>query len=546
MRLKKNEEIYHQCMDLINGPGLSTEQKKAAQNIYDLEDRDNFKENVVEKMQAAVIQKHVEEECAKAAAKATSAALATAATTSTTRLTSPIKKPSLFSVSSAITGQKIGHRLSHTVLYSRDQRTTFTYEDTSRFRAQAIKGISNGYQTTDLDALARTDKPEDRSKALKSITKVIQTNHRFEEALAPFGMDEVFKINILESGNPRFVAESYNLFEDWHKVTPQQIIESCNNYTLYVKKEEVLKTWEQDLVWSRQKLEAWTTDDSVAQKVNIGLDIYEPYQRTGPLAFYVLMNTLIQCSTTTRAVLKQAWLYHMKPTDYDGGNISAFTTDWRNICHFLTCLGEDTSDSTRQLYQALTTCPNIQFANHFRTLYTMNDPKINTEEALIAEANAQYIRLTAEGKWSVRSTKEHAAFRQKKREDEKKKANKLAAKKAAASGNPPDPKANQGQVSKKTHDAQGHAIDRTPPKQGEPKERTNPQTKLIEHYCENKHCNRWGNHSTDKHDEWYKKLLENKKKRQENNKDKALESQSSTGAPQIPTSPLNGQSREQG
>ena len=55
-RRKKNEETYYQCRELINITATSSEQKKVANDIYKLEDRDNFKENVVEKMKVAIMQ----------------------------------------------------------------------------------------------------------------------------------------------------------------------------------------------------------------------------------------------------------------------------------------------------------------------------------------------------------------------------------------------------------------------------------------------------------------------------------------------------------
>ena len=521
--------------DIIAG-GTTDAQKAAGQAIFNgFRDPDNLPDHAVDDVRQAVLAQLLREQATSATA---------APPTAPARLAAPAGA-SPFTRATAVTGRSAENRLSHTVLYDRATRKDFPYEDVSRLRAQAVKGIPNGYVDTDLDALARTDKPEDRSKALKSITHVVQTNRRFCESLVPYGMDECFTIRILDPSNATVVREEYDLFTEWHKVTVDQILQSCNNYTLYIADDKVLKTYEQDMIWSRTKLEASISSNTVLQKVHLSLELHEPYQRIGPLTFKLLMDALVQCSEQTRAVLKQTWLYHLKPTDYDGGNITEFATDWRGIRIYLESMGEDVSDSVRQLFQALITCPNVIFANHFRTLYTMQDAKLDTEEGIITEANTQYRRLVAEGKWSVHSTKEHAAFRQKKKEEAKKKAQKLAAKKAAAEGTPTDPKANQGQVSRKTHDAQGHAIDRTPPKDSEPKKRENPQTKLIEEWCGNKHCFRWGNHSTENHDAWYKKLLENKKKRQQDNKDKALESQSSSGAPQIPTRPLNGQSREQ-
>ena len=123
--------------------------------------------------------------------------------------------------------------LAQTILYDREVRSTFDYESTSKLRQATSKGIPHGYQDIDLDALMHQDKSEDRSKALKAITHVIDSNERLLEAMIPFGMDEVFQIKILNPADPTQATGIYSLIKEFNDVTEEQIIKSCNDLTLY-------------------------------------------------------------------------------------------------------------------------------------------------------------------------------------------------------------------------------------------------------------------------------------------------------------------------
>ena len=268
------------------------------------------------------------------------------------------------------------------------------------------------------------------------------------------------------------------------------------------------------MLWSRQAIENSIKDTDLLNKLRIALEMYEPHERTGPLALKLLMDEQVQCSIHTRARIKATWLYEMGVTDYDGGNIIMFNADWRNIESFLQSLGEDVSDSARSYLQAMLNCPNQLFKNHFQTLQTMQSPKLGSTKDLMQEAHGTYRLLCADGKWTVRSKKEHSAFSAEKRR--KQEAARLKSHKTAGSPPPSPPSSDESAKAlqgKKTHDAKGHPIDRVPPKPGQPKNRVNPLTNKEEHFCEDPHCLRWGGHPTNKHQEWYKKLVDDKKKR---------------------------------
>ena len=58
-------------------------------------------------------------------------------------------------------------------------------------------------------------------------------------------------------------------------------------------------------------------------------------------------------------------------------------------------------------------------------------------------------------------------------------------------------------------------VDRNPPKEGEPHTRPNQFTGKDEFWCDKcPHGGRWGNHSTEKHNQWFKEFNEKKKKKE--------------------------------
>ena len=181
---------------------IRMEQEKTAQALADLT-----------KAQADLV-------IAKSAAKPTK---------SSTVADTPFKKSD---GSKAAKKEEIDHtkRIEVSTLFTREQRSTFDYEDKNRILASISKGIHDGYQEFDLDALMRNDKGEDRSKALQAITSTIQCNQRLKEKLLPFGTAEVFQITLLDPDDLTKVRKTVDLFTEFSKVDEAEIIESCNTY----------------------------------------------------------------------------------------------------------------------------------------------------------------------------------------------------------------------------------------------------------------------------------------------------------------------------
>ena len=299
-------------------------------------------------------------------------------------------------------------------------------------------------------------------------------------------------------------------------------------YTEYNADEKVSATYDQDLLWTRKTIEQSIASTALLNEVRIELELLDVKDRTGPMTLKILMDKQVHHTQATRSAIKQHWLYHMCITDYTGGNVTQFTADWRHLESYFLSLGDNISDSCRQYFKALTDCPNAAFRQHFNTLETTNDPKLQQTNLLFQEALDVYRKLVSDGKWNVRSKKEHNAFLQKKKSSDPK--GKSYHSKSTLP--PKDPKAH---ATSKTHDGQGHPIDRTPPKTGEPSTRVNPLTKKDEHFCNDPHCKRWGNHDTDGHEAWYKKLCEaRERKKRGNNSDSDTTTSSNNNRSQSP------------
>lgn len=427
-----------------------------------------------------------------------------------------------FFTSTTTGGRSPEKRLSEGAqMYDRAARAAFSFEDAQRAR----HGISNvpkhipRIKQVDLDALARSSDVSSRSKALQHVTSTMESLRRLEEHLSVYGSNEAF--HVLVGVNPSDVTKAskvVNLFTDWAQVTPGQVIE----FTDYISNnapDNVFKTWEQDLVWTKTTVFNIIDDPNLAATVRIALEIYPEHNRTGPLTLLLATTETLRCTPSTRASIKRTWLYDLQIVDFPAGNVTRFINDWKAIKNFLHSFGEDVSDSPRQFIEALLQCPNQDFKNHFKTLQSVSDPRLASEQNAMAEAQLHYSTLISKGKWNVRSREEQNAFQNRRRNSPK--ANHAA----QGGGKPPSPPPPSPPADPKglatSHDKQGHPIDRAAPKQGEPHTRKNKNTGRDEKWCADSHCKRWGNHSTDGHADWYKKFKDNQQKRNKQKKDKA-------------------------
>jgi len=108
-------------------------------------------------------------------------------------------------------------------------------------------------------------------------------------------MADIFKMCIFGSkGALHDTIDVKNLFVNWLQVTPKQIIESCNCFSLYTTD----KMWNNDLVWSRQIILNWIKDKGLKGKVWAHLEHYGKINWVGPLTFYLTLKEIAHCNAT--------------------------------------------------------------------------------------------------------------------------------------------------------------------------------------------------------------------------------------------------------
>lgn len=185
------------------------------------------------------------------------------------------------------------------------------------------------------------------------------------------------------------------------------------------------------------------------------------------------------------------WLLKTKLINYGlrnvpGQNIPKYNTIWLEVAGLLRAHRIDISDLPHRLYLQYTdeqAGTPMLFRQHFHTLKSTQSAKLLSLPLITTEAEEQYDSLVNDRRWHP-VKKQPSGFH---------------------TLQPGQPGTNQGLQTvqpgtPRTHDAQGRPIDRNPPRPGTPQERKNILTGQDESWCGQ--CGRWGNHATNKHNEW--------------------------------------------
>ena len=151
------------------------------------------------------------------------------------------------------------------------------------------------------------------------------------------------------------------------------------------------------------------------------------------------------------------------------------------------------------------------FVTHFQTLYSTESSVLITHDSMIREAIRFSRELKANNEW-LPTTKTGSVFHT--QSSHKTSVPRLDGQGREISSLP-------------THDAGGKPIDRREPSEHEPKTRVNPHTGRQEHWCATDW--RWGNHTTEQHDEW-RANLRAKRKRQKEKRDQAQQQETQQGS----------------
>jgi uncharacterized membrane protein YgcG len=255
-----------------------------------------------------------------------------------------------------------------------------------------------------------------------------------------------------------------------------------------VSADAMLRTVLNDMVFTTYKILNSIEDPGLRAKVEADLSGHPQNERSGPLAFFYLMQNVCNLEHDQETEVRQA-LYKVRLLEFPGANVSQFVQLWRLITSLLSGRGVDVSDGPKAFKRELKTVEHEDFIFDVRS-YEREHPTAELN-ALFAEA----IRLfnKHKGTWIV-TTKAPSVFNVGD-----------AKKKPAQQKNPKSPATQKAPGTLKTHDAAGNPIDRKPPGPGESRTR---EGHIHPHWCDN--CKRWGSHLTGGHQAWQERFFRNR------------------------------------
>jgi uncharacterized membrane protein YgcG len=255
-----------------------------------------------------------------------------------------------------------------------------------------------------------------------------------------------------------------------------------------VSADAMLQTILNDMVFTTYKILNSIEDPGLRAKVEADLSGHPQNERSGPLAFFYLMQNVCNLEHDQETEVHQA-LYKVRLLEFPGANVSQFVQLWRLITGLLTGRGVDVSDGPKAFKRELKTVEHEDFIFDVRS-YEREHPTADLN-TLFAEAICLFNKH--KGTWIV-TTKAPSVFNV---------GN--AKKKPAQQKNPKSPATQKAPGMLKTHDAAGNPIDRKPPGPGESRTR---EGHIHPHWCDN--CKRWGSHLTGGHQAWQERFFRNR------------------------------------
>jgi len=386
------------------------------------------------------------------------------------------------------------------VITSRKDHENHDDKNRRKFYLEFITGLpkDEGFKNIHVEDLLVVKESEN---AIFAAVDVISINDRLENKFRQTDSEDMFCIRIFgTSGDPRDIVDHRSVFHEWMMLTPEQIIKSCDCFTAYMNDD----SWNDDLMWSTHTILNSIEDPNLKVKVVAKLSAYFENQRVGPLALYFTLTEIAYCDTTTLNNLING-LAKIRLDMFPNEDTHKHAHVWQRMLLFLGNFNKVPTHAVTMLLDQYRECSVPEFRMHFNMLASFDDPRLEAVETIFLEGFKVQRRLQTQKAWHP-TTKAGSVFMG-------------AVTPAPAEGPKKGPKQIPqkpgNEVTKKersTHDRLGNPIDRHPPKKGEPHERENALTKKKESWCGNPKCQRWGNHVSSGHDEWYKKMCESRKK----------------------------------
>ena len=302
---------------------------------------------------------------------------------------------------------------------------------------------------------------------------------------------------------------------EWHTMEFEDIVNSIRLQLDFVDD----ATHRQNLVWTFEYFINLLDADFKAYVLSKISSLPPEVGRTGPIVYYLIAKRLLFTSENLAQKVING-LIALRLTHFEGENVSDAIFTLRNVLKFLR-FGEANSfappTTIIMLYDVFRGTSVATFRNHVQQAQDIILKDVKDPELIFDHLQIKYEELLLADRW-VPMKKKSSAFvlgePQTKTfvEAEKQKQKPAETPKSDGGGKKPIEMVKDANgKDRRAYDAKGNKIDYKPPKRGEPNERKKGDK--TEHWCSK--CNRWGNHASDKHDEFYENLKN--KRRSSNN-----------------------------
>ena len=299
------------------------------------------------------------------------------------------------------------------------------------------------------------------------------------------------------------IEEGGNILRDWHTMSLAQVQESVALINQFVDD----NVDRQNLSWTFQYIMDCLDADLktyVLSKLS-GMD--PSIGRTGPVVFMIVAQRILQTTENLAQKVINGFIA-LRLTHFETENVIEAIFTVRNVLKFLR-YGEPNTFAPRTtivlIYDVFRGTTVSAFRAYVQQAQDIVLKDVTDPEVIFDHLQLKYEELLLADRW-VPTKKKQSVFH-------------LGNNEKPKTYSETDKGGNKGKEEKKrerpTHDKSGRKIDYTPPKAGEPHERTKDGNK--EFWCGK--CGRWGSHSSDKHDEWRKNFNKNRRKKNNDNGD---------------------------
>jgi len=172
-----------------------------------------------------------------------------------------------------------------------EDRKYFDEKQKTIFYEKFIAGLpeGQGFRNVHIEELTKV---KENDGSIHAAVDILRINEWIKEKLMLLQSEDIFKIQIFRSkGALHDIIDTKGLFKDWMHVTAEQVITSCNCFSLNTDD----KSWNDDLLWSHHTVLSSIKDKVLKQKVMDQLDRFGKInRRTIDVVFDIERSHILQ------------------------------------------------------------------------------------------------------------------------------------------------------------------------------------------------------------------------------------------------------------